>query len=261
MRNAFYENKSSPFHVSINDFLTNEPHLHKELELIYVLEGGTVAFADRKSTSMKKGDLFLCFPNQIHYYTDTVVGKYLLIIPNADIFFGLKNFLYDNIPLSNTLNVDDDEEIKYILDTLIKTDGKYSDTITVGLLNQLFGRLLPKFNLNPRIKTDHSTLKDILKHCSQSFTENITLDDVSAALHISKYHISHLFNEKLNMNFNSYINMLRINLACDLLEDTDKKIADISEEVGFGSIRSFNRAFLQIMNTSPVKYRERTGYG
>ena len=38
-------------------------------------------------------------------------------------------------------------------------------------------------------------------------------------------------------------------------KNTDKKIADISEEVGFGSIRSFNRAFLDIIKETPQKYR------
>ena len=73
---------------------------------------------------------------------------------------------------------------------------------------------------------------------------------------MSKYHISHLFNNKLGISFNTYINTLRINTACDLLEETDKKTTDISEEIGFGSIRSFNRAFLQIMDMSPLQYRK-----
>ena len=33
------------------------------------------------------------------------------------------------------------------------------------------------------------------------------------------------------------------------------KIADISEDVGFGTIRSFNRSFKQIMKVSPAEYR------
>ena len=40
-----------------------------------------------------------------------------------------------------------------------------------------------------------------------------------------------------------------------MLEDTETKISDISEDVGFGSIRSFNRAFKDTMNTTPLEYR------
>ena len=33
------------------------------------------------------------------------------------------------------------------------------------------------------------------------------------------------------------------------------KISDISEYVGFGTIRSFNRAFRTVMGVTPVEYR------
>lgn len=256
MQNVYYENKSAPFHISVTNFLTTDPHLHKELELIYVFKGHTTAFSDRKSYNLEAGDLFLCFPNQIHYYMDTVMGEYMLIIPNADILFGLKDMLYDNIPTSNVLKIKNGSEIVDILKKSNSIEGEFKYTIAAGLLNQLFGLILPEFKLKPRIKANNSTLKDILRYCTHNFAENITLDDVADSIHMSKYHISHLFNEKLGMNFNSYINMLRINKACDLLEDTEKKIADISEETGFGSIRSFNRAFLHTMNVSPLKYRK-----
>ena len=255
MKKFFYENKNSPFVISNDDTLTTQPHLHKELELIYVFNGSATAWADRKSHKLKTGDLFLSFPNQIHYFEGSAQGNYLVIIPNPNIFFGLKDMLYDNIPDYNVVTLGKKCDAVQILERIMKADGEFKDTLTVGLLNQLLSTILPDFTLKPRVKTDNSTLKEILKYCTHNFTENITLDDISEKIHINKYHISHLFNEKLRINFNSYINMLRINYACTLLEDTDKKIADISEESGFGSIRSFNRAFMQVMNTSPIKYK------
>ena len=60
------------------------------------------------------------------------------------------------------------------------------------------------------------------------------------------------------MSFNNCINTFRINKSCDLLGETDKKISEISEEVGFGSIRTFNRAFMEIMNLTPLEYRTQT---
>jgi transcriptional regulator GlxA family with amidase domain len=117
------------------------------------------------------------------------------------------------------------------------------------------GMILPELELKPMIKTNNSTLQEVLLYCSSNFAEDITLDDVSGALHISKFHISHLLNEKLGLSFVTYLNTLRIHNACDLLEDTDKKMAEISADVGFGSIRSFNRAFQTAMNMSPSDYR------
>ena len=255
MKSVYYENNSYPFLVSIDDFLTPNPHLHKELELIYVFNGSTTAFVDRKNYNLKSGDLFLSFPNQIHYYKNTVVGEYMLIVIKPEILFGLTSILYDTIPTSNVLSFKNNDDVVQILQKINSANGEFKFTKIAGFLILLFGIIIPKFNLKPRIKTNNSTLKDILKFCAQNFTTDITLEDISNTLHISKCHISRLFNEKLGINFNSYINMLRINKACDLLENTNKKITDISGEVGFGSIRSFNRAFSQTLNTSPLKYR------
>ena len=65
-------------------------------------------------------------------------------------------------------------------------------------------------------------------------------------------------NDQLGMSFNNCINTFRIHKSCDLLSETDKKISEISEEVGFGSIRTFNRAFMEIMNLTPLEYRTQT---
>lgn len=256
LKNILYENKTEPIHTSTPHTLGPQPHLHKEIEIIYVLKGESDAYADRKYYHIKSGDIFISFPNQVHYYEGSTLGQYYLIILNPETIYGLKEIMYDNIPLTNVISLSKGHETAKLLRRAIKAEGRYSETLKAGYLNQVFGVIMSQLELTPRIKTDHSTLKDILKYCTNNFAENISLDDVSANIHLNKYHISHLFNEKLGINFNSYINMLRISKACSLLEDTDKKTADISEEVGFGSIRSFNRAFLKIMNTTPIKYRE-----
>ena len=106
-----------------------------------------------------------------------------------------------------------------------------------------------KNNSNPAIA-------NILEYCSKNFSNDLDLNKISKELHLSKYYISHLLNKHLNLNFNDYINRLRIKEACELLIMTNNKIADISEEVGFGTIRSFNRAFKSIMNITPGDYRK-----
>ena len=107
----------------------------------------------------------------------------------------------------------------------------------------------------PEIKSDNSALHSILNYCAQHFAGDIALEEVAKALHLNKYHISHLLNQKLGIGFSAYINALRVNKACKQPVSTDKKIAGISEESGFGSIRSFNRAFAQITDMTPQEYR------
>ena len=257
MKNVLFQNKSDQLSFALSNTLWPIPHLHKEIELIYVINGSAEGFADRKSVSLTTGDLFIAFPNQVHYYENSAVGKYLVLIFNPNIIFELKNFFYDNIPNNNVVNIDNKVAILELLLKILQADGQYVRTVRAGLINQLMTCILSEISVKPRIKTDNSTIQSILGFCDSHFNEEITLDDVAQGLHISKYHISHLFNSKLGLGFNTYINILRINEACDLLCSTNKKISEISEDVGFGSIRSFNRVFLQIMDISPLGYRNK----
>jgi AraC-like DNA-binding protein len=74
-------------------------------------------------------------------------------------------------------------------------------------------------------------------------------------LHLSKYYISHLFGDKLGIRFNDYINSLRISEACRLLRTSTLSVTEISDASGFGTLRTFNRAFMKQMGMSPSEYR------
>ncbi len=97
-----------------------------------------------------------------------------------------------------------------------------------------------------------------MDYCYHHFRDELSLETLSSELHFNKYYISHLINRKLNMRFNDYVNALRVDAACTLLSNTDNKIANISEDVGFGTIRSFNRAFRQQKQMTPLEFRAQT---
>ena len=62
-------------------------------------------------------------------------------------------------------------------------------------------------------------------------------------------------SNKLHIGFNDYINSLRVSNACKHLLKTDLSITEISEIVGFNTLRTFNRAFVKQMGITPSDYR------
>lgn len=257
MKNVMFENKTVPFSFGIAKTLSPTPHFHKDIEIIYVISGTSSVCVDRKRDVLTSGDFFISFPNQIHYYEGSQTGEYLLVIFSPDILFELKDTLYRSIPGENILHHTESRSFVHLLMKARNTGGAYHQTARAGLLNQAMAEILSELTLLARARTDHSTLQEILHYCASNFADEITLDTVANALRISKFHISHLMNEQLGLSFVTYLNQLRIINACELLEDTDKTMAEISESVGFGSIRSFNRAFQKMMTMSPSQYRNR----
>lgn len=250
-----YEERANDITVGVVSALMALPHLHKEIEIVYVLDGSAVAVADNSRYELNVGDLFIAFPNQIHYYNNDKPGKFVLMITRSDILFGLKGILNNNIPQSNVLHFPADSTESIYIMNMLESDIKYRDNVISGYMNLLMPHILERMTLLPWNSKENSTLRHILNYCHEHYTEHITLDDLSANLHLSKYYISRTMNNKIGISFNDYINTLRINFACDLLTQTDKKIADISEESGFGTIRSFNRVFYDIKGVTPQEYR------
>lgn len=242
--------------ASVDNMLSPIPHMHKDLELIYIKKGNAICYADNKQLKLGEGDIFLTFPNQVHYYHNAEPGQYYVCIFSPDVLFGMGDVLDDYVPKINTISTRNKQVEKIFSDMMKDSESEYNLTYRVGLINQLMALVMADLELEERNKTKNTTLHKILRYCEDNFTSDITLDTAAETLHFSKYHISHLFNEKIGISFSTYINNLRIYKACELLKMSDNKTSFISEEVGFGSIRSFNRAFLQFMKQTPVQYRK-----
>ena len=254
---VIYENKTRLIEHSITGGLVSFAHLHKELEIIYVRKGKAVAYADKNSYLLNAGDMFIAFPNQVHYYRTVIRGEFMVLIFSPDILYDVSSKISKSKPDINCFTPLADENLKDIFDRIYSLDGEYKNIAISGYLNVVMSRILPKLRLQTVDTENNSAFFDIIDFCTHNFKDDITLDIVAEELHLSKYYISRLINKRLGQNFNEYINNLRISEACNLLRVTDKKIADISEDVGFGTIRSFNRSFKLIMGMSPAEYRSK----
>ena len=257
MESAIYENRLVSFDKFTGTSLSSIPHLHKEMEMVFVHEGMVIAHADKTAVLLHKGDLFISFPNQIHYYEHCTAGKYDVLIATPDLVYDLKDMLKNVTPEENSFSVTDNNPIRFYWDELPTVYNEQKRFAVAGYLNLLFSEIMRHITLTEAVSSGEAVLKELLRYCEVNYAGILSLDAVAEDLHVSKYYLSRLLNRKLHLNFNEYINSLRISRACRLLETTNKRTADISENVGFGSIRSFNRAFQHIMHITPVEYRQR----
>jgi len=87
--------------------------------------------------------------------------------------------------------------------------------------------------------------------------DSLTLKETASMLEITQHQLSELLNERLNMNFNTYINSWRIEEAKRLLvEQPDKTVLFIAYEVGFNSKSSFYDSFTKLTGFTPLEYRK-----
>ena len=262
-----YETKSKKIefrdHRNGKGRLQCTPHLHRELELVYMLEGETVAYADSMHTVLQAGDVFLTFPNQIHFYKSTGPEHYLIFIIKPDLMPEFMDTFTTGVPVSPVIkNAASLPRIDHLFELLSEVcastteESGYPETLRRGCLLSLFSELLSHMDVQRPTFGDSGALRSIVSFCTQNFSENLSLSMLEEKLHLNKYYISHLFSGKLGLRFNDYINSLRISEACKLLANSDLSITDISERVGFNTLRTFNRAFSKQTGLSPTEYRK-----
>lgn len=104
---------------------------------------------------------------------------------------------------------------------------------------------------------DHDAMRmsSIYEYILQNFTKEIALDDMAMQAHISPSAFCRYFKARTKRTLKEFINDLRINYACQLLEENRHSITQICFEVGFNNISNFNRRFKEIKGITPQQYR------
>ena len=254
-----YEYRTMPLSIERRHHLGFGAHLHKEIEIVYMLAGESQAYVDSKAYRLTPGDLFISFPNKVHYYETYTEEDYYIMIVSPELFPDYAKTLLKMVPESPVIPAEQlPEGLAALLENAIEayhSDRCYREEITKGYLNVFLGETLPLFEYKDVQNRNADMLSSVLAYCMQNYTENITLDSMAAALHASKYYISRLFSDKIKISFNDYLNMLRINDAKERLLKTEDSVTQIGIAVGYNTIRSFNRAFLSQVGMQPRQYR------
>ncbi len=234
-------------------------HLHNHIELAFVKSGKTRVLIDSSEYIVESGDVIVVFPNQIHRFETIEREQYILLLVNPDLLPEFSKQFTTAIPVSNLIKgAALDSELSYLIENVSETyfsDSPYKDAILRGYLIAFFGKLLQRTELRDVQSCDYNVLGMILNYCIKNSDKNLSLSVLENELHISKYYISHIMSSKLHIGFNDYINSLRISNACKYLLRTDKSVTEISDIVGFNTLRTFNRAFFKQMGVTPSDYR------
>lgn len=249
----FYENdRSIDNNYVYNQFNENMDfgiHLHGTYEFVYVYEGMLEVTVEEKTFEVNKGEAVLILPNLIHSYKTPVSSKNFLCIFSASFVYNFYLKTKDKVPNNPVFKF---EGLKEINDVLINNKNEY-------LLKSFFYKIIYLFdkdNSYSQISDKHvSVIRDILSYIEKNYDKNISLKDLSEELFYHYNYLSFIINSVFKSNFSSLVNMQRIDRAIYLIKNTCKTFSKISIEVGFPSIRSFNRNFKEITGKSPSEYR------
>ncbi|WP_158289566.1 helix-turn-helix domain-containing protein [Paenibacillus flagellatus] len=106
-------------------------------------------------------------------------------------------------------------------------------------------------------KSRNTRLMDrIVAHIDEHYRDaNLSLYAIASHFNLSESYLSQFFKEQSGETFSSYLEKLRINLACRLIEEDAMSIESIAAQAGYNSTHSFRRAFKRATGVSPSSYK------
>ena len=124
-------------------------------------------------------------------------------------------------------------------------------------LRQLYRRVCSD-NVEKKQEQKSRMVDEIKVYIEAHYCEpDMGLARVGSEFRVSESYLSTLFKEQSGVNFGDFLETLRIEKACELLQDKSITVNEVAEEVGYNSVQSFRRAFKRVKGVSPKEQRER----
>lgn len=236
-------------------------HLHNALEMVVVTGGSSCVLYNGSRIRLAAGDIFVCFPNRIHGYENSAdVQGYVLIIPVNPYLNAFSGILEQKCPADPLLRRGQWEHTSLLelLNMAYREKDQASKAVMQGYFLVIVGKLLPLLTLVDTPAGNADVLQSVLRFLNDHYTQPVTRKSIARAVGCNESYISHVFADTFRTTLTDYITALRIGDALELLTNTTQPVSQIALSLGFGSIRSFNRAFLRQMHMSPTAYRNAT---
>lgn len=103
---------------------------------------------------------------------------------------------------------------------------------------------------------ENNVVNVAIHYMKENIGNRVSLQSLSEYIGYSPSHFSAMFKGKTGHAPLAYFNLLRIQQACFMLDETDMKVNQISYKVGIDDTYYFSRLFSKIMGMSPREYRK-----
>lgn len=251
---VIYQNRQDPLTAKLTQNNTCPPHIHRQPEILYVLEGALEVTVGGETRLLKKGDLSVAFPDTIHQTHTPKASAALMLIFDTRELPDYHSDFFSKIPQTPFLSgVPRYPDLSRALEALISyaRDGLQNPRLLKGYLTVFLNFLLEQIPLLPHTREKYDLCQKIAEYLNSHFTEAVSLSSLSHDLGYSKYHISHVCNEKFGCSLSDYVNRLRAEHAMGLLTHSDLSITDVCYASGFNSLRTFYRVFKERYGQTP----------
>jgi len=285
MQSKIIDVEENNFFPSINDvFAIRHPrytrlqiHQHDYFEIAFVARGNAKFFFEKEEHILTEGDLCLIAPSSNHDFSvyDDETILYTMVIRQSTFhstFFPLlskqdllssffrtilqrkegSNYLLFHTKNAMELN-------RYFRHILVETNttDDYSDLRLIQHVYLLFSSLIRHNKRHVQFYSEQASPEFalILQYIQHNY-QTVTLAFLAEFFHYSEPHLCTLIKQNTGKNFSELIRQLKLGKAVDCLINTDMRISEIAEDIGYNSADHFSRVFRSHYHMSPQEFRK-----
>ncbi len=164
---------------------------------------------------------------------------YLLHVSEAPALFGTVNAIIEEVRVP-----------KQYRQGMIRLLAK---TMILEILRQDSGA---PYNAVKQVKAANMTqIASALEYINQNYAAPIKAKMLADVCNMSETHFRRVFEEYINMAPMDYVNLIRVQQACERMKKTDDSMDNVALRCGFTTTSTFNRNFKKFLNTSPYQWK------
>lgn len=252
-------------------------HTHNYFEIDFVSNGECTFYFEGEEHKLRAGESCIIAPHSKHdlIIDDETTTVFCIMIRKSTFnttFFSLmsqKNLLslffrtvLQKEAHANYLRFYSDE-IKWLTSILRNTlveshrSDPFSNNNCISWINLFFSHLIRNYSTtvqfyNYQMGTDFSLILQYIQHNYQT----LTLASLAEFFHYSEPYLSTQIKQNTGCSFTTLVKQLRMADAVSYLTNTNMKISEIAETVGYNSADHFSRVFRSSYKMSPQDYRK-----
>lgn len=101
-----------------------------------------------------------------------------------------------------------------------------------------------------------NNIEDILNYIDRNCHKDISLDQVGEYANMSSYYLSKIFKKETGVNFVTYLTERKIDIAKDMLLNTDIPIINIALDLSYHEPNYFSKVFKKSTGMTPTEFRK-----
>jgi AraC-like DNA-binding protein len=243
---------------SINPFPRS--YIHEQMtSLFYMKEGRGTCHIDQHTYVVKAGDLVIIHPgikcNMIISEVQQIHGIFITCFVHIK---GKDKGLFVDNGRCPVVNMGKEYQLVEHHFEAICQEGENQiagfQEMTYGLIQTITILIIRR--LEETLAAGPLTMSQTVKeYIDKYYIKELTLSDLAKIVHVSPYHLAHVYKQDLGMAPIQYMIHCRIEEAKRLLLNSDCSIKDISIDVGYPNANYFNQIFKKLVGLSPGKFR------